>query len=155
QLAAVSNSMAVIDNTGNFYNCIAAIFPSPFHVEWYNGTAYQDTGVATALNAWYKLNENFSFKNNAGSISVNNVVAASNQTRYDASATYPKIVQFTAHSPTTGGSANTMWTDDVQAIQYMASIPTFSAGSEQNSSPGSPTNLTATAGNAQVALNWT
>jgi hypothetical protein len=48
-----------------------------------------------------------------------------------------------------------MWVDDVYAHQYLPALPTFSAGSEQTSLPGFPTNLTATPGNAQVALNWT
>jgi hypothetical protein len=103
---------------------------TPYHAIWFNGTAYQDTGTVAGINAWYKLTDYWNTPGNAGTILVNNVSAATNQTHWNATG-IPAILEFLAFSDVSGTVNDTWWVDDVQVHQYVPSLPTLSVGSEQ------------------------
>jgi hypothetical protein len=115
-----------------------SVFQSPFHALWYNGSAYQNTGVVAGISAWYKWTEIFSEPGNLGNILVNDASVATNQTEYG-TAVLPKDVYFLAGS-TAATHATTWWVDDVQVHQYIAAPPTLSTGSEQSAPVTSASN---------------
>jgi len=53
QITTAGVNIHVLDTNGA-NKLWLAVFPSPYHFEWYNGSAYTDTGVAVPLNQWAK-----------------------------------------------------------------------------------------------------
>lgn len=101
------------------------------HLEWYNGTTYQDTGVPLLLNRWNKLtvSANVGSSSVTGALAVNNAVATTGLGMYTAGAA-PKYVRFLGAS--VGSTHNVIdWLDDVYTHQYTANIPVVTAGVEQ------------------------
>ena len=115
------NDNATWVTTGN--RCNAASYQGD--VEFYNGSAYVNTGVATALNVWQRWTVSADIGPSAvtGFIALNNVVATSALAAYGPG-TAPQSVQFCGGS--TGGSAPvTYYLDDLQVTQYTASTRPF------------------------------
>jgi hypothetical protein len=107
------------------------IFASPYHVQWYNGSAYTDTGTAFTLNAWQKLTvaSQWAASSIAGSIALNSAVATSSLAQA-ASGSNPLQTYMLACS-TASQHADTFWLGTYYTQQNTPSLPTFSLGTLQ------------------------
>jgi hypothetical protein len=101
------------------------------HLKWYNGTAYQDTGVVVPNGQWGKLTIRMSMgpSSTAGEIRYNNV-QATNSMGQAASGLPPYSVEFMGAS--VASTQNVIdYVDDVYTHQYTPNTPSATATSEQ------------------------
>jgi hypothetical protein len=132
QIGAAGNLLAVRDPTPTARISLAD-WSTPYHIEWYNGTAYQDTGVVTPLNAWVKRTVKAAMTPTSvsGRILQNNTdIGAS--VGQSGSGNAPQVVRFLACS-TASTHNNTLYVDDVYSHQYTANMPVVTLLSEQQS----------------------
>jgi hypothetical protein len=140
-VATAANTMTVIDSTATAQGVAATcrrvhtgVWSTPFHVEWFNGTAWTDTGTAVPLSRWDKHTLKASVAIGAvtatGQYLLNNASVTTAVGGYTGGSTsYPQSIHFLAAS--TGSThANTFHVDDVYTHQYTPTTPTVSAGTE-------------------------
>jgi hypothetical protein len=121
-----------VTTPGHARTTAAVLGTASQHLEWYNGTAYQDTGVAVPLNQWAKktLRANMGPSSLTGQLLVNNVSATSSLGQSFSGAA-PVYLHWLGAS--LGTTHNVIyWIDDLYTHQYAASIPAVTVGAEQS-----------------------
>jgi hypothetical protein len=135
QASTTTNVWQINDGTGTAPNGNAQVIVgqavSPYHIQWYNGTAYQDTGVVMPLNSWQKNTVRANVRASAvsGQLHLNNV-SVTTALGKAANGTGPAKIEWGGAS---FGSThnNTFWIDDVYTHQFTPTVPAVTAGSEQ------------------------
>jgi hypothetical protein len=137
-VTAVSPNISIRDYSATTIRAGGGMWSTPYDVEWYNGSAWQDTGVPMGLNRWWKLDFNAATTPStvAGSILLNNVVATSSWGQWTTGPAIPAVVTFLACS-TTSTHSDTFWLGLFYTHQYTANLPTITVGSEQSYTPPS------------------
>lgn len=120
------NLLAVDTNSASKIQ--AAIFPTPYHLEWYNGSAWTDMGVAVPLNQWVK--HTISASTPTGSVSGTWLQDDATEATGIGQGSTGYLPEYFRCQAGSGGATRltTNWIGSLYSHQYTPAVPTVTVG---------------------------